>query len=165
MREPDEGRDRRVAGGDVIADLAENLHRVGVALRRQRLGERRAADAAAGVDVVPGVADADGAAQPLAAAIGGVRGEIFAVDLGAVVTTVEAEIRAADPRRERRGEAVAAEADARDQPLVIGIHREVAAIGVEIAPADKGRAPDERPALDRKSTRLNSSHSFASIMT
>src|SRR3546814_2982790 len=66
MREPDEGRDRRVAGGDVIADLAENLHRVGVALRRQRLGERRAADAAAGVDVVPGVADADGAAQPLA---------------------------------------------------------------------------------------------------
>src|SRR3546814_10986594 len=36
MREPDEGRDRRVAGGDVIADLAENLHRVGVALRRQR---------------------------------------------------------------------------------------------------------------------------------
>src|SRR3546814_435606 len=123
MRQPGEGRDRDIAGGDVIADLAEDLHRVGVALRRQRLGERRAADAATGVDVVPGIADADRAAQPPAAAIGGVRGEIFAVDLGAIVTSVEAEVRTAGPRRERRCEAVTAEADAGDQPLVVRIHR------------------------------------------
>src|SRR3546814_20171075 len=121
MRQPGEGRDRDIAGGDVIADLAEDLHRVGIALRRQRLGERRAADAATGADVVPGIADADRAAQPPDPALGGVRCALFAVDLLAPVMSVAPAPRTAGPCRSRPRATVTVDASPIPQPLLLGL--------------------------------------------
>src|SRR3546814_4090552 len=80
-----------------------------------------------------------------------VGGEIFAVCLGPVVAATQADVRIADPRRQRRREAAPAEADTGHEALVVGVHAETAARGVEIAPAAEGRAPDEGALTDRKS--------------
>src|SRR3546814_9618555 len=93
------------------SDLAEQLQRAAVAARSQRLGERREAHRPRRVDVVPAIGKAKARTHPLARAIGRVDGEIFAVGLGPVTAAAEAEIRIADSRRQRRREAIAAEAD------------------------------------------------------
>src|SRR5690606_28426191 len=58
MGEPGKGRQRRLAHDEVIARLAEDLERVRVARRLQRLCKRRKDHRTRGVDVVPAIGKA-----------------------------------------------------------------------------------------------------------
>ena len=69
MGKTEEGRQCKVARPHVITKFAEELHRVRIALRRQRLRQRRDADRTTGVDIVPTIGKAGGGANALARAI------------------------------------------------------------------------------------------------
>src|SRR3990167_6947973 len=147
MRQSGKGCDRRIARDNVVTDLAKDLQRVSVPLRRKRLSQRRAVERAGRIDVVPGIADTDGAAQTAFRAISGMGRDIFAFHVCMVIAPAEAEVRPADTCRKRCSEAATAKTDARDQTLVIGVHREIPARRVKFSPAAKSRAQNERTAL------------------